>query len=77
MPTQIESGKVRFMVTESQHETIVEQEIYPFSWLEMHRAFEWPEKVFGGCYAVDQDGVYKFDFWWIPSVPKSWEKIYK
>lgn len=58
----------------------IEQHIFPSSWLEFHPAMNWPENFYGVNHRIDMDGTYQlngqFSFQFIPTIPKSWERIY-
>lgn len=85
--TQMEEKKVfmtgklniRFILRENKFETIMEQEIYPSSLAISHPAFDWPEKVYGGSYIMDDNGTFKVTPihipYYLPSIPKSWERM--
>lgn len=89
-PNELGSGKsmliahgkfstTKFLVAESKFETIIEQEIYPLSWWEFYPPMMWPSNCYAGNRIITWDGEFTADGNWIdliPSVPKSWEKIY-
>ena len=71
------SGTSRMIVSESQHETIIEMTIFPEEWYLKAIPFDWPQDVYGGGWIQDWNGEYLCaNVEALPQTSHAWNRVY-